>query len=747
MKRPEIDRASNRALIDNLFNGVPPYTSQEEKENQIYVNVNWKEGVNALHAARGQYENAFLKPGNFFKVTLDDAPVDKQAEWSRITTKEINKALKKSRAYLHTQRSKFAGVCLHGVGCQMWEDKDNPIPFDVGMKDLLIPSEVDLTLENLTYFAVRRKMRPGMLYKKTIAKGANVDPGWKLDMVKKLLDSKKDENTQSGTSNWVNNPEQMAELYKQNVGYYDSDKAPEFSFWDFYWIEDGEDADKPAGWYRVIILDEDCDNGKTGTTDDPIQFVYESSVAYADNLDEFIHFQFGDGNNVPPFKYHSIRSLGWLLFDVLQLMNRLRCQFTQHVFEQMLTLMRISEPSDRARAMKALLFNNGVLPDGVSLVPANERYSVDFNLVNGLMANMKQLISESSASYTQEIDSGTQKERTKFEVEAIMSQITSLMSSMLNLAYIQEFFAYLEICRRFCKENSQSFMVKKFRNECKKQGIPENMLNVERWTIAVEQVLGSGNKMLEIAQARELRAMRPTLGPQAQQEVDRIYIGALTDNAKLAEALVPSSGEVTDSMHDAELAFAPLMQGVDMSVKEGLNHHEQITTLLKLMGMKIKSIQASGGVGTPQETQGLNNVAAFITKHLEILSQNEDEKSSIKQYGDILKNFMNFVRAFEQRQEQEAKAEQGDGTDPQAQLELASAAQMTKIKLNGKAAQDQQKLEHKQQAFEQDQAMKVAAAKLDNQLKQMEAMSKALMDALQAASKPEKKESPSATPA
>ena len=67
MKIVEVNRARNRALIDNLFNGVPPYTAQEEKENSIYVNVNWKEGPNTLHAARGQYENAFLKPGNFFK--------------------------------------------------------------------------------------------------------------------------------------------------------------------------------------------------------------------------------------------------------------------------------------------------------------------------------------------------------------------------------------------------------------------------------------------------------------------------------------------------------------------------------------------------------------------------------------------------------------------------------------------------------------------------------------------------------
>lgn len=669
MKVTEVTRGNSRALIDTLFNGMPPYSAQEEKENNIFVNVNFKEGTNALHAARGQYENAFLKSGNFFKITVDDVPVEKQAEWSNIITKELNGVLKKSRPYIHAQRNKFAGVVLHGVGAEMWPDDEDPIPYDVAMQDILIPTGTNVSLDNLQFFAVRRRMKPGTLFKKTFGAGDLADPGWQKDVVKKVLDSLKDVNLQPDqTMNWSNQPEQMQELYKQNTGYYDSDKAPEIVAWDFYHLEEG-DGGKQRGWYREIILDSDCTAAPSTATENPTKFLYTKNEPVAEDIDHIISFQFGDGNNVPPFKYHSIRSLGWLLFDVIQLTNRLRCQFTQHVFEQMLTLFRVNDSTDRARVSKVLLFDKGIIPDGVNIVPAAERFTVDAALVGNLMANMRQLVNESSASYTQQIDNGTQKERTKFEVEAIMSQISSLMSSMLNLAYIQEFFAYQEICRRFANKTSKNFTVKKFRSACIEQGVPETALDSRKWTIAVEQVLGSGNKMLEIAQARELRNMRPTLDPEAQREVDRIYIGALTDNAKLADFLVPKAPQVTDAIHDAELAFGSLMLGAPLSVKEGLNHHEQITTLLKLMGMKIKAMQAADGVGTPQEVSGLANVSSYIQKQIAILSQDPDERSQVKEYNDTLGNFMNFVRAFAQRQRQEAQKKAQ--AEQQAQMQPA----------------------------------------------------------------------------
>lgn len=697
MKTAEERRGRNRALINDLFNGVPPYSTEEEEENQIQVNVNWKEGTNVLHTARSQYENAFQKPGNLFKVSLPDAPADKALKWGRTITREINKPIKESRAYFQTLRNVFAGIVLHGVGARIWEDDNDWEPSYAAIEDMLIPTDTDLTMANLPYIAIRRKMRPGQLFKKTILKGKNIDPGWDLAKVKKILAEFKDENSQPQQYNWSENPEKMAELWKQNLSYYDSDAAPTIWFWDFYYREDEKEK---RGWYRGMMLDKDC--VKTSSGPDPIEFVYKSKRPFAQTLDHIIHFQFGDGNNVPPFKYHSIRSLGWLLFDVVSLLNRLRCQFTQHVFEQMMMLFRVQDPADRDRLMKILLFKNGIIPEGASVVTAAERYGVDPNLVQNLLSNFRQTIGESSSAYTQAVDSGTQKERTKFEVEAMLSQMSALMSSMLTLAYRQEFFAVKEIARRFCNKRSDAFAVKKFRQRCISAGVPEKWLDAEHWDIEVEQVLGGGNKMLELAQASRLREMRPTLAPDSQLEVDRIFIGALTDNDKLAERLVPvDKGRVTDAMHDAELAFGTLMQGVPMRVRGGLNHIEQVETLLNLMAITITHIQQTGGVGTPRDVIGLQNVAEYIGQHIQLIAQDENEKQRVAAYGKILSKLMNEVRAFMQRQMQAAE-EQNQEIDPVAEAKIRSQQMADAQKLQSKEQAHQQKMEQKRQSFEFD---------------------------------------------
>ena len=407
MRQADLLRAGNRALINDLFNGVPPYTKEEEEENHILVNVNWKEGATLLHTARRSYENAFLKPGNYFTVHLESGPDAKRTEWSRIITRNVNRPLKRSLAFMEAYRSKFAGVVLHGVGPMAWEDKYSWCPYTFGIEDLLIPTDTYTTLENLYYFAIRKPMKPGKLFEKTFGVD-NPDPGWDLPAVAKILDSYHDINQTAHQWNWSDHPEKMAELYKQNASYYDGDSAPTIYFWDFYYQREEQSG---KGWSRCLLLDNDYVPAQVQTLQSPVQFIYQSDN-FANSLGEILHIQYGDGNNKPPFMHHSTRSIGYLLFDVVQMMNRLRCSFTEHVFEQMMMLFNVADPNDRSRIEKLLLMNKGIIPEGARIVPAAERHQVDQNLIQGLLGNFKQLMSESTAAYTQDIDDGTQKEKT-----------------------------------------------------------------------------------------------------------------------------------------------------------------------------------------------------------------------------------------------------------------------------------------------------------------------------------------------
>lgn len=73
LKTAELRRAPNRALVNSLFNGAPPYTQSEADENKIQWNVNWGEGADLLLQGREQLENAHLATDFAFTVRLPRA--------------------------------------------------------------------------------------------------------------------------------------------------------------------------------------------------------------------------------------------------------------------------------------------------------------------------------------------------------------------------------------------------------------------------------------------------------------------------------------------------------------------------------------------------------------------------------------------------------------------------------------------------------------------------------------------------
>ncbi len=692
-------RAPNRALIQRQMNGEAPFTAAQMAENKLDVSLNSKTGTNLLAQANRQFCNAFLKTAHYFSVTLEDAPADRGMEWSQKITKNANKPLKRSRDYYELVRETGAGVMLTGVGAKMWAPFDDSwCPYFVAIEDLLIPTDTQCKMD-MSHFGVRRQMTYWDLFSKTIKKGKNADPGWKMPVVKDMLASIKDKTVSNDQWDWRNAPEKMAELFKQDATYWQSDAVPKIKLWDF-WSRDDETGE----WNLQIIPDENW-TATYGQSGEPFAFVYDSKKPVADRLDKVLHVQFGDGNVKPPFFYHSVRSLAWLLFDLCQVQDMALCRFIGKVFEDMMLLLRVQDPADRAAVDKIHFgLRYGLLPEGIGFVKREERYQFDPQLTQMLFSNLKQFMGESASSYTQDVDTGTEKERTKFEVQALLAQTSALLSSLLNNAYIQAEFEYREICRRLCDKKSRDKDAVAFRKRCIEQGVPEKWLDVERWEVRAETVMGGGSKQLELAAADKLMSVRQFMEPSAQSRTLHKLVLAVTDSAAEADQLAPvKPTKVTDSVFDAALAWGTLMTGVPMPVKEGDSHREVIETLLRMMTMRVQQIMQSGGVGTPQDVAGLVNAGTYVQQHIQLLAQDESEQQRVKQYGDVLGKIGNEVKGFAQRQ-QEAAAQQGNGADPETQAKVQAIAATTQAKVQAKQVADQQKLAQKDAAFWQKQS-------------------------------------------
>jgi hypothetical protein len=724
MKLADYPRSLNRARINDLMNGAPPYTADEERQNNIAVNVNSLEGTKLAHDARSQFANAFMKPGQFFTARTDMGPVHKRQKHGVTVSREINRPMKRSKFYFEGLRARFGQLVLHGIGPSAWESRQVWCPDPLGIEDVMIPSNTLLTMKNLPFFAIFRSYTAAELYRLT--HGPRRDPAWQMDNVNAALKWADAETAQLSGTTWpeVWSPEKMQERIKQDSGLYASDAVPTIDAWQFFWWNDEK---KVSGWNCRIVLDAYGQPGVGGVVPEKNligsrnQFLYDpGDRKYGSKLEEIIHFQFADLSAVFPARYHSVRSLGFLLYAVCHLQNRLRCRFSEAVFENLLMYMRVRSSDEAERALKINLISRGIIDESVQFLSPAERWQVNAQLAElGLQQN-QQIINENSSSYVQsQGKTNPDVEKTAFQIRAELNATTALISSALMQAYEYQKFEYYEIFRRFCIPNSSDPDVREFRLNCLKAGVPEKLLVPEVWELEPERVMGAGNKTIEMAIAQQLMEWRQFYDPQSQREILRIATLSTTDDPGKTESLVPEQmNQLTESKQKAMGAMGTLMQGLPYRFGVHDNRIEVTETLLAEMALVVQRIEKNGNMAKPEELVGLQAVGQTIGEQIQVLSQDKTQKDRVRQYAQDLGKIMNLVKGFAQRLQQQAKAaaEAGGGNgqvDPKDAAKIKAIELQAQVKAKNAAASHAQRTAQRQVQWEMEEKRKQQEHRFD----------------------------------
>lgn len=722
MRLSDYGRSLNRARINKLANGAPPYDETRAAEENIEVNVNDLSLTRLAHDARQQLYSAFFKPGAFFTARTDMGVQHKRQERGVIVTKEINRIMRRSLPYYECMRSKFALDILHGIGPSHWVDKERWCGTPLGVEDVLVPSNTTLDFSNLPFFAIWKSFTAEELYRLT--HGPKVDPAWNLPVVNAAIKWAAEQTAKAGGVNYseIWSPEKMTERIKQEGGLYASDQVQTIDCFDFYFWNDD---DKESGWERRIIFDAEGGwgtqyGGETMPTKNLLgerdQFLYEpKGRKFASKLSELIHFQFADLSAVAPFRYHSVRSLGFLCYAAAHLQNRLRCKFAEAVFENLLCYMRVDSADDAERALKIELASRGIIDPTVKFLSPQERWQPNVEMSELGMQLYEKILTENSSSYVQNQNfSRDRTEKTKFQVMAEVNAMTTLVSAALQQSYKYQSFEYDEIFRRFCRKDSRDPDVREFRVRCLKRGIPEKLLVPEAWELEPERVTGSGNKTMEMAIAQQLMEWRNLYAPEAQQDVLRIATLSVTDDAALADRLVPETPRVSAAKHDAMLAFGSLMQGARVQFTADQNRIEICETLLGEMALKVQTLVQSGGMATRPEITGLVNVSNHIKELIGFIGQDKREQERTKRYEDMLSKLLNQVKAFAQRLAEQEQAQSGNGgMDAADKSKIMATIIGAKVKAQNARESHAQRTAQKQVTFEQQMRQKDAELQQD----------------------------------
>ncbi len=700
----ETNRAYNRTKVLDAANGKPPLTAEQAKADGVSVNVNFLELLVLLWHARSQLESAFLRNQYFFTVKIPSAPVDYRSDWESKITAEINRVLTKSREYFELHRSRWASVVTHGVGPMGWFHPEKWLPRFIALGDIRIPTDTTTDFKNLTWYAVRIPYTPLELVQEAFSKKANNH--WNKKEVLNILKMYQDTNSTEAMNNydWNLAPEKLAELIKQNGALYGSDAVPVIPLYHFYHQQEDEDGN--VGWHMKVVPT----NVVKGKNDQV--FLWKSKKQVAPEWNQLVHCQFGDLSTDAPFKYHSVRGLGFLLLEPCFFSNITRCKFVQYVHEAMEAWLRVSDNPDKARQQVQEFGNLKVLQSGVSVVPNTERHMIDTRNVDSVMAQMKQLMGEASASFTQAIDNGTAKEQTAFEVRVKMEQVNAMMSGILLTAFKFESYAYEEICRRFCIKGSSDKDVEKFRKRMLKAGVDEKFLDIDLWDVDPVTPLGSGNPTIALSMAQQLMEIRPLLTDAGQAQVLHDYILTVTKDPSKANMLAPLDGKMTttDATRESAGLFSTLMLGLPVKLWDS-HLMDQIDILMPLLAGMVDQFTKRNNMATSEEGMGLMNASAYIEQAIQKLGQDPKQQQRVKQYTDTMGKLSNEIKALIQRGSEAAKAQQQSADQAELQIKIQEA----KLKMQTMQQTTAAKLESDKVKVQQDIMLKEAAFKADQQ--------------------------------
>jgi hypothetical protein len=699
MQDIEDSRARDRSRINAMMNGQRPYDKAEEKKYNIQINVNFGEGKRIMSDANRQLNNALLHPGTLFNCSCEEGKVDKRQEWGQVFTQEIHKPIQRGRSGYRNHfvvRSRNASVAMHGIGVLHWANRWDLLPQFVPLENFLVPTDTYCDFTNARYFAVNLYWSPGELTEKAL--GDTSGRHWNKKQVLKILEAHRKYYAESTPSTWKDQPEAMKQIHDQNKGYYYSDAVPKIRLRVFYW----RSLEKPHVWYRSIIQREVYGEAKL------TEWVYDcADEPFASSVNEIVNVTYGDTNVVAPLLYHSARGLGVDLFAPVELINRLRCEMLWATFENLKMIFRIRDPADRDRLKQVILGQLGFIPDGLEIVPREQRHQIDINLVNTALGQVKELMQENSASFIQQLDNAApSREMTAREAMARINQANQMIASMLSLIYDQQNFLYEEQVRRACMVNPDDPHIIQFQHRCQRKGIPEELLhNPLAWRVQSERTLGGGDQSLGEARAQWLLQNKTLFDPQSQTTILRMVTSTVLDDPAKGQLLVPSvAPQATDGSRAAANLFGTLMQGVrPKGILTGIDYIGYIEELLSLMEQSVQRITSTDNVGTPLDLIGLITCAQNVGTYMMILQGDPKETQRVRQYSDMLGKLINLVKAFGQRQAQQRQSQQPQ-MDPKAQASAQATVMNAQIKAKIAADKSQQRQQEKILEFELDQA-------------------------------------------
>lgn len=711
LKDADSKSAANRALVDSMFDGAPPFNPAKllETNQAAKTNLNFGVAQRVLDMTLSSYVDLYTSLDVLIEVFGTGASRYEIRDKERIVEEEFTWMVRSMPEFYTSYLRLCTTFIKHGVATVFW-DSATSLSYRVGgFSDILIPRQTFASEEYVDIAVGRREYHLHELWGYIKNPDAAKKVGWNVDEVRRVMAKNVRTTGRTNSTNAFPNSFEDIQAELKGNDIVSGHRNPTIALLHF--------------WVREY-------NGKVShficAEDSPMAFMYEAIGKYDRPEQAYIFFTYATGSNGT---YHSIRGLGQRIYSHAQTINRMFC----HQLDGAMLASSVLLIPDSQRALDELQFTfwgaYSVLSPGlkVETKPIPDLTTAIKPALDDLYQQLLLNTDTISVYGMQELS----PYRNQLQVSSDIDVLSRIAGAPLNLFYLSWTRFLREFFRRTASVPSlrtRHPAVRSFFERCAARGVgPDFISSIDLARTRAVRAIGNGSMANRVVALRELQAMAGQFDEVGRRNLTRDMVASRVGH-DMAARYVPGNDIEQRPAIDQKIALLEnehLNAGGRVPVVGAEMHGFHLQTHVPVLQQLLEQYDQ----GTAEPEQLLPMLAAYydhVSQTVQMAAGDPALESMVKgthqtlQYAEEAINNTEKAMQKKQRDAMEQQAAEGGGEpNPEDAHQMEMRHKEESAQLQMEIAQRKAELEMalKQRKFDQEQALRDAetAVKLREQ--------------------------------
>lgn len=700
LRRADERSSANRARLDGMFDGAPPYDQRvlQSTGQGSRTNLNFGEAQRFLDIAMSAYVDLYSSLERLVSVRLRGGEPAERQEAQDIISEELTNTLREWPEF-HSSYLRLCGeFTKHGVSVAYFDSPEGWKFRVCGFGDFLIPRQTVASEEAIEVACARRQYLLHELYGFVRDEEVAKKLGWDVEEVKRVITKNARTTGRTGTSTFSDWEATQREL-KNNDLYTGLENTTVQVL--HFWVREFD------GTVSHFICAEES----------PKSFMFRKTGMFAAPEQAYVLFTYGVGTNGT---YHSIRGLGHRIFNHVQLSNRMRGQALDGAMLASAVMIQPESP----RALEDLSFTfygpYSVLSPNVRVIE-----KAIPNLSNSVMPALNDLQGQLALNVDLMSPYGPNQSspyRNNLQVEHDLAVSSRLTGSTLNLFYASWSRLLREVVRRIVFGDKGDKAVAGFYARCAERGVPAALIQtLDPAKTAAVKAIGAGSQANRLLALRELNGISGAFDDVGRRNLIR-DITATRVGYDLVDRYAPAAPEPRLTV-DAKIAMMEnqaMAAGTPVAVLDSELHGMH----LRVHAPELQGLLAALDTGEVDAVQVFPLVQALtehVSQHLQFLvsdraaqAQVAEVKQLLQIAQEVITNTGRKLLKMQREQAQQTPAEGGVQQAGPSNGELKLQEHQIKMEIARQKAELDMRI--REAKFQQEQALRDAerALKLES---------------------------------